>query len=164
MSFARAVLTMGLSLGASTAEAEQRDGTFVVDDQMVMISVVGSGEVMTTGPNAGDQTQVLSGPDIEILGFTEDEVSIDLLGIPALVAVVPGTHTCEGASGNPVAYYVVWWSPAVTTDGPLTTCADLSLSFTNGAILLEEDPMGDGEFWSWAPARGFAEGVTEGAP
>lgn len=69
-----------------------------------------------------------------------------------------GTHSCE--SGTPMQYDVITLRPTLATDGPLTACAELVASATNGMIVLEEDPMrankeGGGEAWTWGPGEGF---------
>jgi hypothetical protein len=148
------VVAMGLALAAASAVAEVRNEEFAVGNQMVQIEVIDPVEVMWVGPNAYERTQVLSGADIEIVGLMADDEALQMLGVLALVAVVPGTHSCENLD-DPRAYYVVTLGEELATDGPLTTCVELSVSATAGSIVLEEDPMGDGEFYFWVPGQGF---------
>jgi hypothetical protein len=150
----RALIGAGLVLAAGVAAAEVRNEEVVAGDQLVQIEVFDAIEIMWVGPNQYERTQVLSGPDIEILAEMTDDAALQMLGVRALVAVQPGTHSCENL-GNPLAYYVVTLGEALATDGPLTTCVELTVSTTPGAIVLEENPMGEGEFWSWSPGQGF---------
>lgn len=152
-----ASLLAGLGLLAGVAVAETRDEEFTVGDQLVRIEAGEGMEVMWIGPGGSEGTQVLSGPDIEILAELTDDEALQMLGLRALVAVVPGTHSCENL-GDPRAYYVVTLGEAPAADGPLTTCVDLTVSTTPGQIVLEEDPMGDGEYWTWSASGGFAGG------
>lgn len=144
----------GLAVGAAGAGAEVRDEAFAIGTQMVQIEVVGPGEILWVGPNLSQRTGVLSGPDIEIVAFLTDDEAMQMLGAQTLVAVVPGTHSCENL-GDPRAYHVVTLGEELATDGPLTTCVALAVSASPGAVVLEEDPMGDGEFHIWVPGQGF---------
>lgn len=150
----RLVIASGLVLAAGTAGAELRNEEYAFGNQMVQIEVIDPIEVMWVGPNQYERTQVLSGPDIEIVGFMTDEAALQVLGAQALVAEVPGTHSCENL-GNPRQYYVVTLGEELVTDGPLTTCIELTISYTSGEIVLQEDPMGDGEYYFWVPGQGF---------
>jgi hypothetical protein len=147
-----------LAIGLATAAgAEVRDDHFVIGPEQVWIEVIEPGEVLWVGRNPSERAQVLSGPDVEIVAFATDAESLALLGARALVAVLPASHTCEDLSGTALAYYVVTVGAALVTDGPLTSCAMLTVSVATGAIVLEEDPMGDGSFWAWRPGKGFRE-------
>jgi hypothetical protein len=147
-----AILCAGL---AWPALAEMQDETRTIGDQLVTIKVFDTLEIMTVGPGAQSQVQVLSGADIEILAATEDPDSLALVGAPVLVAEVTGTHSCE--AGDPRAYYVVTLGDGPTLEGPVTTCTQLTVSMTSGMIVLESDPMGDdGEFWTWGPGKGWS--------
>ncbi|MCU0905512.1 MAG: hypothetical protein MUE83_16830 [Tabrizicola sp.] len=148
------VVAAGLVLAAASAVAEVRNEEFAVGNQTVQIEVNDLVEVMWVGPSADGRTQVLSGADIEIVGFMTDDDALQMLGGQTLVAVVSGTHSCENL-GDPRDYYVVTLGDELATDGPLSTCVELSVSVTAGSIVLEEDPMGDGEFYFWVPGQGF---------
>jgi hypothetical protein len=150
----RALMAGALALVAGAAGAEVKDEEYFAGDQLVQIEVFDGSEIMWVGPNQYERTQVLSGPDIEILAEMTDDEAVQMLGVRALVAVQPGTHSCENL-GNPLAYYVVTLGEELATDGPLTTCVELTVSTTPGAILLEEDPMGEGESYIWVPRQGF---------
>lgn len=150
----RALIAGALAMTAGAALAEVQDEEFVAGDLLVQIEAVDPIETMWIGPNPSERTQVLSGPDIEIVGFMTDDEAMQLLGTHALVAVVPGSHSCENL-GNPLDYYVVTLGEQLATDGPLTTCVELAVSVTPGSIALEEDPMGDGEYYVWVPGQGF---------
>lgn len=156
MSPRRAFAGAALCLVGSIAAADLADEHFDVKGRPVWITVVENAEIMTAGKNADEKVQVLSGADIEIVGLADDPDTIALLGVPAIVAVTSGTQTCDELSGTPRAYFVIWWGEEVATDGPLTTCAELTLSFSSGALILEADPEGgSGEFWAWAPGKGW---------
>lgn len=151
----RALIAAGLALAAESAVAEVRNDEFVAGNQLVQIEVIDPIEIMWVGPNQYERTQVLSGADIEIVAELTDDAALQMLGARALVAVVPGTHSCENLD-DPREYYVVTLGAELATDGPLTTCVELTVSATTGAVVLEENPMGDdGEFWAWAPGKGF---------
>lgn len=150
----RKLIAGALVLAAGSAVAEVKDEEFFAGDQLVQIEFIDPIEIMWVGPNQYERTQVLSGADIEIVAeFTDDE-ALQMLGLRALVAVQPGTHSCENL-GNPLAYHVITLGEELATDGPLTTCVELTVSVTPGAIVLEEDPMGAGEYYTWVPAQGF---------
>lgn len=149
-----AVMAMALALAGASTGAEVQNEAFAVGDQLVQIEVVDPVEILWVGTNLSGRVQVLSGPDIEIVGFLTDDAAMQMLGAQALVAVVPGTHSCENLA-DPLAYHVVTLGPELTTDGPLTTCAELTVSATQGAIVLEENPMGDGAFYFWVAGQGF---------
>ncbi|MGL4235498.1 hypothetical protein [Tabrizicola sp.] len=146
-------LVAGFGLFATAAMAELKDEEHIVGDQMVSIEFIDPVEIMWVGRNQYERTQVLSGQDIEIAAFATDADAAAMLSARAIVAVAPGTHSCD--EGEPREYYVVTLGEPLATDGPLTTCVELAVSVTPGAIVLEEDPMGEGEFWSWAPGEGF---------
>lgn len=150
----RLLLLAGFGLAAGSGAAEIRDEAVPAGDQLVQIEVTGAAETLWVGTNQGEWTQVLSGPDIEILALPADDEALQMLGARAVVAVMPGTHSCENL-GNPQAYYVVTLGEELATDGPLTTCVELTVSTTPGQIVLEEDPMGDGEVHVWLPGQGF---------
>lgn len=153
----RTLIAGVLVLLAGTAAAEVQNAELEAGDQLVQIEVMDGMEVMWVGPNQYERTQVLSGPDIEILAEMTDDEALQMLGQRALVTVQPGTHSCENL-GTPLAYHVVTLGEALATDGPLTTCVDLTVSATPGQIILEVDPMGEGEYWTWTPGKGFAGG------
>lgn len=143
-----------LSLTATAAVAELKTEQFVVGDYQIWIEVFDTLELMFVGKNDYERDQVLSGADVEIVAFADDADSAALLGVPAVVASVTGTQSCE--DGDPRDYYVISFDGAPVLDGPLTTCKELTVSVTPGAIVLESDPMaGDGESWAWAPGKGF---------
>jgi hypothetical protein len=140
---------------AGAALAEMRDERISVGEHLVRIEVVDRLEVLkVVGPSAATEVQVLSGADIEIVALFADPDSIGLLGQPTLVVEVTGTHSCDNLA-KPRAYHVVTPSLRPVSDGPLTTCVDLTVSATPGALVLEEDPMGEGEAWIWMPGQGF---------
>ncbi|MFM7335818.1 MAG: hypothetical protein ACKO2N_19185 [Tabrizicola sp.] len=151
----RTLIAGALAFVAGSAVAEVQDEEFFAGDQLVQIEVIDPIEIMWVGPNQYERTQVLSGADIEIVAeFTDDE-ALQMLGARVLVAEVPGTHSCENLD-NPREYYVVTLGKELATEGPVTTCAELTVSATTGAVVLEADPMSDdGEFWAWAPGKGF---------
>lgn len=144
-----------LCLTSPAAMAELKDWEGFVFDKAVTIGVFDTFEIMRVGPNAYEQIQVLSGADLEIAAATEDKDSVDLVGEAVMVVTSPGTHSCD--EGNPTDYYVVTLGDVPAPEGPLTTCKELAVSFTNGAVVLEENPMGEGEFWAWKPGKGFRE-------
>jgi hypothetical protein len=130
-----------------------RDEVHLVGDLVVKISVVETLEVLTVGPSEDAQVEVLSGADVEIVAFAGDADSVALLGQPVLVAEVTGTHSCE--EGDARAYWVVTLGAEPAPEGLVTTCAELTVSVTPGAVVLEADPMGAGEAWLWVPGRGW---------
>jgi hypothetical protein len=148
-------LAVALCLVGVVSRAELADRQFVVGDQQVWITVFEGSEIMTAGPNEYETVQILSGPDIEIVGLAAGADDAALVGVPALVAIMPGTQSCDDIGAVPVEYYVVWWGDSVATDGPLTSCAELRLSVTDGALVFEAATM-RGKIWSWAPGKGFA--------
>jgi hypothetical protein len=136
--------------------AELRGEEHLVADRVVRISVVEMLEIMTAGPSDYDQMQVLSGADIEILALAGDADSVALLGQPVVVARVFGSHSCE--TGDAWLYCVVTLGDPPTPQGPVSSCADLSVSVTPGAVVLEEEPGGGrAEFWVWSPGKGFSD-------
>jgi hypothetical protein len=156
----RALVCLLLAIGAP-ALAEVRDEHIVIGPEQVWIEVVDPIEVMWVGPNQYDRTQVLSGYDVEAVAFVTDPQDADMLGARAIVAVQPGTHSCENLK-DPRDYHVVTLGPALATDGPFTACGELSVTLVDGAILLEEDPMrafteDGGQFIYWVPGRGFTD-------
>jgi hypothetical protein len=155
----RALIAGTLVLFAGAAGAEVQGEEFTAGDQLVQIEVFDAMEIMWVGPNQYERTQVLSGADIEIVAeFTDDE-ALQMLGARVLVVEVPGTHSCENLD-DPREYYVVTLGSELATEGPVTTCAELTVSVTNGAIVLEENPMGEGESWAWSPGAGFSTGAN----
>lgn len=144
------------AVAATTAMAELRDEEHVVGNTLVKIAVVDSLEIMTVGPSDHEQMQVLSGADVEIVAFAGDPENVALLGKPVLVAEVVGTQSCE--EGDAREYYVVTLGDVPVPDGPVTTCQELTATVTSGLITLEADPMSDdGEFWAWAPDKGWGD-------
>jgi hypothetical protein len=140
---------------ALPAMAEMRDEEHLVGDQMVTIAVFDTLEIMTVGPSTHERIQVLSGADVEIVAFVEDADSVALLGQPVVVAEVTGTHSCD--DGDARAYYVVTLGDVPKPEGPVTTCAELTVSIAPGAVMLEADPMGGGEAWAWEPGKGWTD-------
>lgn len=149
-------LAVALALAATGAGAEMQDEHVVIGPEQIWIEMTGPVESLWVGRNEYARIQVLSGADIEIAAFATDADSVALLGAKALVAVVPGTHTCEN-SGDAWQYHVVTLGDQLATDGPLTSCVELVVSVVPGGIVLEEDPTGEGEFWAWLPGKGFRE-------
>ena len=148
-------MAAALALCGWAAWAEMRDEEFLVADRMVLISVIEPLEIMTVGPNEYDRMQVLSGADIEVLATAGDADSVALVGQPVVVARVFGSHSCE--TGDAWLYYVVTLGNPPMPEGPVSSCADLSVSLAPGAVVLEEDPgSGAGEFWAWQPGKGFS--------
>lgn len=150
-----------VALSGQTAWAEIVDEHSVIGPEQVWIEFIDPMEVMWVGPNLHERTQVLSGYDIEIVGFATDPDDAAILGARAFVAVTRGTHSCDNLK-DPLAYYVISLTPALATEGPFTTCGEVAMSVTNGAILLEEDPMrmsneDGGQFIFWRPGRGFTD-------
>jgi hypothetical protein len=139
---------------ATAAGAELKDDHFMIGPEQVWIEFSNPVETMWVGRNEYERTQVLSGPDVEIAALAADADSAATLGARVLVAVLPGTHSCENL-GNPLEYYVVTLGEQLATDGPLTTCVELTTSVTPGTIVLEEDVMGEGEGWVWSPGERF---------
>ncbi|HOZ34398.1 MAG TPA: hypothetical protein PLM52_16120 [Tabrizicola sp.] len=145
-----------LALCGWAAWAEMRDEEYLVADRTVLIRVVDTQEIMTVGLNADDQSQVLSGADIEVLATTGDPDSLALVGQAVVVTRVFGSHSCE--TGDAWLYHVVTLGSPAMTEGPVSSCAELTVSFTPGAVVLEQDPgSGAGEFWAWRPGRGFSD-------
>ena len=137
------------------ALAERRDEEHIVGDRMVRIARVDPIEILTIGPSDYEQIQVLSGASVEIVAFLADADSVTLLGQAVLVAEVTGTHSCD--EGDPRAYWVVTLGDVPAPEGPVTTCAELTVSLTPGRVMLEADPEGEGgEAWSWTPGKGWA--------
>jgi len=78
-----------------------------------------------------------------------------LLGQPVLVAEMTGTHSCD--EGDARAYWMVTLGEVPAPEGPVTTCAELTVSVRPGAVVLEADPGSQGgEAWSWTPDEGWA--------
>lgn len=147
------LLALGAVL-ALPAHAGMRDEEHLVGDRMVKIAVVDSFEIMTVGPSDHDQMQVLSGADVEIVASFGDAESVALLGQPVVVAEVTGTHSCE--EGDARAYWVVPLGDVPAPEGPVTTCAALTVSLTPGTLVLAADRTA--EAWAWAPGKGWYDG------
>lgn len=144
-----------LALMAGPALAELRAETLLIGPEHVWIEVIEGGEVMWMGPNKYVRTQILSGPDIEIVATLTEPDSVALVGAKALVAVVPASHTCDDMT-EPLSYYIIALGPSLATDGPLTVCSSgLGVSFVPGAIALEGDPEEVDAYWRWVPGQGF---------
>ncbi len=139
---------------AAPAWAEMRDEEHVVGSTLVKIAVFDTLEIMTVGPSDHEKIQVLSGADVEVVAFAGDADSVAILGQPVVVAEVTGTHSCE--DGDARAYYVVTLGDVPAPEGPVTTCEELTVSVTPGAVMLEADPMGEGEAWAWSPGKGWS--------
>lgn len=150
-----ACLVSALGLAGSVAQAELANTHFVVGNQQVWIDVFEQSEIMWVGRNQYERTQVLSGPDIETIAVVGKPEEVALVGQRALVAEVPGTHSCDDLS-DPKSYYVVVLGDTLATDGPLTTCGAMTVSLVAGAIVLAKDPVGEGEAWTWSPGEGWA--------
>ena len=132
-----------------------RDEEHLVGDRMVKITVFDAFEIMTVGPSEFDQIQVLSGADVEIVAFAGDADSVAILGQPVVVAEVTGTHSCD--EGDARQYWVVTLGEVPAPEGPVTTCAELTVSIAPGVVMLDADPMDEGEAWAWAPGKGWAD-------
>lgn len=142
------------ALTAIPVAAEVKQKHYVVADWQVWIDPIDPIEILFVGRNQYERDQVLSGDDVEIVAFASDEDAVSLLGLPALVVEVTGTHSCE--EGDARAYYVLTFADAPALDGPVTTCKALTVSFAPDLIILEEAPGSDeGEFWAWAMGKGF---------
>lgn len=139
------------------AGAEMRDEEHLVGDRVVRIAVADTVEILTAGPSGGDQVQILSGADVEIVLFAGDTESVGLIGMPVVVVEVTGTHSCD--EGDPRGYWVVALGDTPTPHGPVTSCEVLAPSLTTGHVVLEADPMGDGAFWAWAPGKEWSDRV-----
>lgn len=151
-----ALLFASLFALGQPAWAEMRDEEHLVGPKIVRISVFDTFEIMTVGPSDYQQMQVLSGADVEIVAFAGDADSVALLGLPVLVAEVTGTHSCD--TGDARAYYVVTLGDVPAPEGPVTTCAELTVSVAPGEVTLAADPMSDqGEFWTWTPGKGWRD-------
>ncbi|WP_284164063.1 hypothetical protein [Frigidibacter sp. SD6-1] len=144
-------------LGLSTlpAGAEVKEQHVVVGDWQVWIEPVDPLELLFVGRNEFERDQLLSGGDLEVVGMVADADDVALLGMPAIVVETPGTQSCDDIDAVARDYYVISFDGAPRLSTPAMTCADLTLSVTNGMLVLEADPMGVGEFWSWTPEAGF---------
>lgn len=140
---------------ALPAHAGMRDEEHLVGDRMVKIAVVDTFEIMTVGPSEHEQMQVLSGADVEIVASFGDAESVALLGQPVVVAEVTGTHSCD--EGDARAYWVVTLGDVPAPEGPVTTCAALTVSLTSGTLVLAADPTD--EVWAWAAGKGWSGGA-----
>ncbi len=150
-----------LCLLATVAVAEPRDEHILLDSEQVWIEFIDPIEIMWVGSNVYDRTQVLSGGDIRIIGLVTDAEDAELLGARVIVAATTGTHSCDTLQ-DPLAYYVVTLSPALATDGPFSACGEMTMSWEQGSILLEEDPMRQstedgGQSIFWVPGRGYVD-------
>lgn len=151
----RALVLAAGALLALPALAEMRDEEHLVGDRMVKITVFDAFEIMTVGPSEFDQIQVLSGADVEIVAFAGDADSVAILGQPVVVAEVTGSHSCD--EGDARQYWVVTLGEVPAPEGPVTTCAELTVSIAPGVVMLEADPMDEREAWAWAPGKGWAD-------
>lgn len=156
----RALLAV-LAVLTGPALAETRDEHIVIGPEQVWIEFIDPIDIMWVGPNQYDRTQVLSGDNIQIVGMITEAEDAAALGARVIVAVTTGTHSCDNLK-NPLAYYVVTLSPALATEGPFSACGELAMSWSDGSILLEEDPMRQstedgGQYIFWAPGRGFTD-------
>jgi hypothetical protein len=149
------VLTAILGL-AAPAWAELADEHIVIRPEQLWIEVVEPIEILWIGKTLYERTQVLSGPDIGIVGLVTDPLDAALVGARAVVVEVLGTHSCEDLT-DPTRYYVITLGSGLVTDGPLTTCGEMTMSLVDGGIVLEADPMGEGSFWVWRPGQGFKD-------
>lgn len=159
----RFLFAAALWCAAPSVLAEIRDEHVVIGPEQVWIEVIDPVEVMWVGPNSFERTQVLSGYDIETVDFITDPAESEILGARVIVAVQPGTHSCENLK-DPQNYYAVTLSPALATEGPFTSCGALAVSLIDGAILFEEDPMrtsteDGGQYIYWVPGKGFTDRV-----
>jgi hypothetical protein len=154
------MLAIGLAAAQPTM-AEIKDEHIVIGPEQVWIEFIDPVEIMWVGPNQYERTQVLSGGDIETVGFVTDPGDAALLGARVIVAELPGTHSCDNLK-DALAYYVVTLTPALATDGPFASCGEMTMSLSKGQILLEEDPMREftedgGQFMFWVPGKGFTQ-------
>ncbi len=138
----RALSAVVIAALVTPASAEMRDEEHLVADKMVKIAVIDTFEIMTVGPSDHEQMQVLSGADVEIAALVGDPDSVALLGQPVVVAEVTGTHSCD--EGDARAYWVVTLGEVPAPEGPVTTCAEMTVSIASGAVMLDADPMGGG--------------------
>lgn len=150
-------VSLAIACLAGAAQAELKDEAHWVGDMLVEIGVFDTLEIMTVGPNAYERMQVLSGGDVEIAAFGGDPDAVALVGAPVLVASVTGTHTCEDVTEDALDYYVITLGNPPAPEGPVTSCGELAVSFTNGAVVLEGDPMGDGTSHLWSLGKGFQD-------
>lgn len=151
----RAVFLAGLTVLAVPAQAEMRDEAHRIGDKLVRIAILETVEILTVSSGADEQAQVLSGADLEIVGFLTDPDSVALLGQPMLLVEVIGTHSCE--AGDARAYWAVTLGDRPMAEGPVTTCQALTPGLAPGMAVLEADPMGEGgEFWAWTPGKGWS--------
>lgn len=150
------VIAAGLTVSQARAEAEH----VVIGPEQLWIEAVDQLEVVWVGKNETRRVKVLSGHDVEIVGLVTGADAV-MLGGRAVVAVMPASHSCETLK-EPLAYYVIALDPVPGTHGPMTACGELTMALTEGAILLEEDPMradteAGGQSALWAPGRGFVD-------
>ena len=154
-------IVLAFALLGSAALAGPADRQMVFGSDQVWIEVMGPVEVMWVGPNLDERTQVLSGVGIEVIMDSSGAEDAALVGARALVTVMAGSHSCDDFSA-PLVYHVITLGPVLAADGPLTTCGPLDVQLTNGAIVLEEDPMrvrteDGGLFRAWVPGPGFTD-------
>lgn len=148
----RAGVFVVAALAASSAWAE--GDHFFIGPEQVWTQVVEGAKVMWIGPNDHERTQVLSGVDIKIVAKLTDPDSVAKVGVRALVAEVPASHSCEDLS-DPLSYYVITLEPNPATEGPLTVCGGLEVGVLPGAIALHGDPEAVDAYWRWVPGQGF---------
>jgi hypothetical protein len=151
------VIAAGLTVSQARAEAEH----VVIGPEEVWIEAGSPLEILWIGTSDAGPRQVLTGAGIELVGFVAEPEDAALLGARAMVVSKLGTHSCETLQ-EPLEYHVVTLSPVLATDGPLTACGALAMSWQAGAILLEEDPMrasseDGGQSVFWVPGRGFVD-------
>lgn len=149
------------ALAGTVGWAEAKDEHFVIGPEQVWIEFIDPIDIMWVGPNEYDRTQVLSGDNIRTVGLVTDADDAAELGARVIVAMKTGTHSCDNLK-DPLDYYVVTLSPVLATEGPFTACGELTMSWSSGSILLEEDPMRQftedgGQFIFWVPGRGFTD-------
>jgi len=139
--------------------AQDQGAPLLIGPEQVWIETIDPLQIMWVGPNQYDRIEVLSGSGIEILALATSAETVALVGAKALVVQTNGTHSCEDLSA-PLAYYVVTLGERLATDGPVTACGALTVSFAPGEIVLQEDPMrrtseGSGILAVWMPGQGF---------
>ncbi|MCY1127748.1 hypothetical protein OU426_12865 [Frigidibacter sp. RF13] len=144
-----------IGISALPAEAEVKEEHFVVGDQQIWIEPIDPLEFLFFGRNEYERDQFLSGGDLEIVGFVSDTDDVALLGAPAIVVETLGTQTCGDLDEVARDYYVISLGEVPTLSEPAMTCKNLTMSITNGMLVLEENPSGDGEFWAWTPEGGL---------
>lgn len=144
-----------IAVSALPALGEVKEEHVIVGGWQVWIEHLDPHKLLFVGRNAFERDQFLSGGDLEIVGLVSDVDDLALLGFPAIVVQTNGAQTCEDIDQAARDFYVISFDGVPQLSQPAMTCKDLTMSVTNGMLVLEEDPNGDGEFWSWTPDTGF---------